>query len=70
MVTFNKDSFSIDVHTGFNPVNEWLNTCNGLCDLLHNVNEDNIIPETYSSVIYLLQNMLPDYETAKKMFDC
>lgn len=71
MVQFDKTGFTVRIDTGFNPVEEWLNTCNGLCDLLQNVNDDNIIPDTYYSVVYLLQSLLPDYETAKKMFgDC
>ena len=67
MITFSSDHFTIKVHAGFNPVEDWLTTYSDLLDLLRS--EDDDLHSEHHSTINLLQEMLPDYDMAKKMMD-
>ncbi|WP_289160491.1 hypothetical protein [uncultured Parabacteroides sp.] len=66
MVRFEKNKFIIEVPTGGNPVEDWLNTMRGVMNVLGNENPE-IQNEGYYHALWLLQNMLPEWEEAKKM---
>jgi hypothetical protein len=68
MVRFEKDGFTIHVHTGTNPVEEWMNLHDQLLDMIGTVDESSgTAPNDFYRVFMLLQDMMPDYLTAKKM---
>lgn len=67
MVTFKDTSFTIEVHTGVNPIEEWLETHDQLIDLLQCIDPDTPLDNPYYRVLELLRQMMPDYKTAKKM---
>ena len=65
MVTFNKDSFTVTVETGTDPVEDWLATQNELIESLQAEADD--MHEKRFHYLTLLKALLPDWETAKKM---
>ena len=65
MITFSSDHFTIKVPTGGNHSEDWLMTCLDLLELLRSESED--LHSNHHYTINLLKDMLPDYETAKKM---
>lgn len=67
MVRFEKDRYIIEIHTGCNPIEDYLLLQQSLLDLLSNVNQDNIISDTFYRVPDFLAELIPDWETAKKM---
>ena len=67
MVVFNKESFTIEVHVGSDPIEEWLRTHDDLIDLLQSANPDMTTGKTYYHLLELLRQMMHDRETAKKM---
>lgn len=69
MVRFEKDKYIIEVHTGCNPIESWQELHAGLCDLLRNVNQDNVVDSTFYTVPDFLSNLMPEWETARKMTD-
>lgn len=68
MVTFNDNSFVIEIQTGSDPVYSWQNLHSGLCDLLASVNNENVGEDHYA-VVGLLAAMMPDGDIARKMID-
>ncbi len=69
MVTFNKDSFTITIQTGGNPIENWLDLNGQLTQLLSAIDNEEAVRPTPWMVINLLSDMMPDWETAKKMTD-
>lgn len=67
MVTFKENSFVIEIPTGGNPIEDWLWLHDELLDVLGDVDTDLTVGKKYSQVLELLRNMMPDWETAKKM---
>ena len=65
MVTFNKDSFTVTVETGTDPVEYWLATHQELVDALKCEDEQMIAKRFH--YLELLSQLMPDWETAKKM---
>lgn len=65
MVQFSKDSFTITVPVGCNPIEDYLGTIDELLDLLQSEHED-MQRKRYHS-IELLRQMMPDIDQAKKM---
>ena len=64
-VTFKKEGFTIEVKTGTNPIESWIETHDELLDALQSEEEGmHVIRTRY---IELLRSMMPDVETAKKM---
>ena len=64
-VKFNPKSYTIEVLTETNPIENWLETQSELIDALQSEAE-----EMHTNRIYylgLLRDMMPDLETAKKM---
>ncbi len=66
MVKFTKNSFIIEITTHTNPTEEWLNLHNEITTVLSLIDEQSNNPPP-SSILYLLESMMPDWETAKKM---
>ena len=65
MVQFEKASFVIRIDTGTNPVEDWLLLHDELLSLLSS--QDKNMMCLNPCVLGLLRDMMPDYETAKRM---
>ena len=66
-IKFNEQGYSIEVKTGTNPVEDWMETHDDLLDLLASADRELAGTNNYYHVIDLLRNMMPDYDTALKM---
>jgi hypothetical protein len=66
-VTFQPDGYTIQVFTGCNPVENWLDTQKQLCDAITAISEVECNNDGYWLVINLLREMMPDIKTAEKM---
>ena len=64
-VSFKNHGFTIDVATGSNPVDCWLETQHDLLTVLQSEDENTL--SKHSQTLELLRNLLPDIETARKM---
>ena len=64
-VTFQKDGFTIEVKTGTNPIEEWLETHNELIDVLQ-CQDSEMLAKNFH-VLELIREMMPDWQTAKRM---
>lgn len=67
MVIFKDKSFTIQVKTASNPIEDWIEMHNELCDLLQNTNPDMMVGRNYFWVYQLLREMMPDITTVRKM---
>lgn len=67
MVTFNNDSFSIEVKTGTFPIENWLLLHKQLTFMVQSSMGDENLVEQPWMVLELLSSMLPDIQTAEKM---
>lgn len=65
MVRFTEKSFTIEVEAAGNPVSEWLETHDGLINLLQCQDSEQLSNNFH--VLELIREMMPDYETARKM---
>lgn len=65
MVTFKKSSFVVEVKTHGDPIEDWLKTINEMIDVLQA--EDEQMSERRYSYLELMKELMPDWETAKKM---
>ena len=64
-IKFNKEGFTIEVKTGTNPIESWIETHDEFLDALQSEEEEmHIIRPHY---LELLRSMMPDPDTAKKM---
>lgn len=66
MVRFEKDKLVIEIKT-VTPHEDWLNLHASLCDIIRFVNRDTLIDDTFYSAVDLLGELIPDWETSKKM---
>ncbi|MCX7099940.1 MAG: hypothetical protein NTX38_00200, partial [Methylobacter sp.] len=64
-VSFKNHGFTIDVATGGNPIESWLETQHDLLTVLQSEDENTL--SKHSHTLELLRNLLPDIETAQKM---
>lgn len=64
-VKFHDDSFTIEVKTCTNPIENWLETHDGLINLLQCQDSEQLSNNFH--VLELIREMMPDYETARKM---
>ena len=67
MVRFEKDRFIIEVKTGINPIENWLDTIQDLLSVLRSQDPYLANGETRYFTLALLEEMLPEWEDAKKM---
>lgn len=67
MVRFEKDRFIIEVKTGINPIENWLGTIQDLLSVLRAQDPDLANGEKHYFTFALLEEMLPEWEDAKKM---
>jgi len=67
MVLFKKDSFTIELNTGSNPVENWMNTRNELIELLQVANPEMIVGRSFFHVLELIRELDPDYHIARRM---
>lgn len=64
---FNEKGYTITVYTGGNPMESWLLLHNELLRILSAWDAENDIMETPTHILSLLEDMMPEWETAKKM---
>lgn len=67
MVRFEKDRYIIEVYTGCDPVESWLNLHEEIAYLLGLVNQGNCPESGFLCLPQLLGDMMPQWETAHKM---
>ncbi|NCB68482.1 MAG: hypothetical protein EOM47_06500 [Bacteroidia bacterium] len=67
MITFNETSFTVEVHTGCLPVDNYVGTINDIIDVLQASNTDMRGAQNYYYLLELLRAMIPDEEQAKKL---
>lgn len=65
MVRFEKDRFVIEVYTGINPVESWIELVKQLSTLLAAHTDGS--PNDFWQVADLFGDLMPDYEQAKRM---
>lgn len=56
----------IETYTTMNAVDVWMTLCSTLYNLLKNVDSENI-SDTFYSVPSFLEELMPDWDTLKKM---
>ncbi len=64
-VKFQKDSFTIEIPSTA-PVEDWLDLQSSLCDLLRILEQDSITNNFFHTIV-LMESLMPDLDTAKKM---
>lgn len=67
MVRFEKDRFVIEIVTNTNPVEAWIETMKELSDLISS--QDKEMTTNRYWVNGLMIEMMPDFNTAKKMIN-
>jgi len=67
MITKTEKGFAIHVSTGSHPANDYVETVNNIVEVLQGQNSD-LSNENYH-LFQLLQEMLPNFEQARAMFD-
>ena len=65
MVTFSDTGFTIEVETGTNPIDAWMDTHSEMVDCLQSEEDDKHAYRYH--YLELLRNMLPDYDTALRL---
>jgi hypothetical protein len=65
MVEFRKDGYSIHVHLGCNPAEDWLELVKELIEVMAAIGDET--PVKPWRTLYFLQECMPDWESAKKM---
>jgi len=66
-VLFNKDGFTIKIHTIGNPIEDWVNTRDELLDLFQCRDMNMANENKYFRVLQLIRSMTPDLDTLNKM---
>jgi hypothetical protein len=66
MVRFEKDRYIIEIVTGCDPIESWIELQKSIQDLIRNVNRDTLSDNFFNSVDFL-QELIPDWDIAKKM---
>lgn len=69
MVRFNEDGFTITVKTGGCPVENYLALQSEIAYVFSIMTSANMPDEGLYNLAELMHNMLPDFETARKMAD-
>lgn len=67
MVKFEKDSYRIDIHTGTNPVENYLALQEEIAYVFSLLRPEILPDEGLPQLAILLMNMQPDWDTARKM---
>lgn len=67
MVRFKKDRYVIEVVTGSEPTERWLELMKEISRVLSLIDPDNFPDDGFYNLANLMEDMLPDWETARKM---
>lgn len=67
MVEFHSDKFTVQVETGIDPAEDWLDTVGCLIDVLENQDEELVEHRKNRKVLRLLRSMMPNLSEVKKM---
>ena len=68
MVRFEENKLVIEIADPY-PVEAWMDIHAGICDVVRNVKQENIVEGNYFAVIDFLREMVPDYDNAVKMME-
>jgi len=68
MVTFNKDSFTITIHTAASPVEDWKSLHKHLLMIMADVIGEDYVEQPWM-VMNLLKELMPDDKTSALMID-
>ena len=69
MVRFDKESYTIEVTTGTNPVPEWAELHSAIIERLGMVDKESLAEGQLWVISDFLTQMMPDEETLRKMCD-
>lgn len=67
MVTFNKDSFTVKVYTGTNPVEDWLELQKELSYVFTQMRQNTMPVDGLWQLALLMEALLPDPSVAERM---
>lgn len=67
MITFNNDSFTVQVHTGCAPADNYKMTIDDIISLLQAANAELRGGNSYYHLLELLRAMMPDEAQVKKL---
>jgi hypothetical protein len=67
MVEFRKDGYSIHVHVGYNPIEDWIGLHEELLNILAFMDEQSMIK--HWRTLSFINEMLPELDVAKKMVE-
>ena len=67
MVRIEHDSYVIEVHTGGNPVESWMKLNEEISYLISIVDQNNCPEDGFAYLPQLLGDMMPSWETARRM---
>lgn len=67
MVTFNKDSFTVNIYTGNNPVEDWLELQRELSYVFTQLRQEIMPVDGLWHLASLIEALLPDEEVARRM---
>ena len=69
MVRFEDDKLVIELsaHSKADAIEQWAELQVALCDLLHNVSQENICDDSYYNVPKFMRELMPNWEVLKKM---
>lgn len=69
MVRFDKTGFTVRIHTGGNPAEDWLELQKELLDILSVLDtEQNVMPAPYQT-LHLLASLMLDYKQGRSLID-
>ncbi len=69
MLKFDDTGFTIRIETGGNPIEEWLELHQELLNVLSLLDMEQNLMATPYRTLDLIAEMMPDWETAKRMTD-
>lgn len=67
MIHFEKDRFTIEVYTGINPIEQYLDLQKEILNVFCIIDGDNIPQDGLYNLSNLLLAMQPDFDTAKRL---
>lgn len=67
MIRFDKDRYTIEVYTGSDPVENWLELHKEIVCLISLINQDNMPKDGLCYLSQLLEDMMPEWEVARRM---
>ena len=67
MVRFEKNRFIIEIYTGTDPIEDWMELHQEICYLISLVNQENAPTDGLIYTPKLLEGLMPEWEVARRM---